>query len=156
MKKNEATIIKLEAALERILLSETIRIPPSRKLSVRAVEEEAGLGNGSCYYYTDIIEKIKKAKYQIEDPTRNTENMACLQIQKIRKAKNNEKRIKQKYKDENKELKQRIEDMAAEHHQFAHALRLAYKRIQDLEQELEKTQQDLIASNRKKIRPIRS
>lgn len=46
--------------------------------------------------------------------------------------------------------------MAAEHHQFAHALRLAYKRIQDLEQELEKTQQDLIASNRKKIRPIRS
>ena len=43
MNKSENTLMILEAALERIIQGMPKRIPASRKLSVRAVEEEANL-----------------------------------------------------------------------------------------------------------------
>ncbi|MDH5924576.1 hypothetical protein L8R85_26745, partial [Vibrio splendidus] len=59
MGKSHITRLKIEEALERIISGKTIIIPASQKLSVKAVEEEAGLGSGSVYYYPDIISKIK-------------------------------------------------------------------------------------------------
>ena len=44
MKKSENTLLKLEAALQRIIERKTKRISDHRKLSVRAVEEEAEIG----------------------------------------------------------------------------------------------------------------
>ena len=46
MSKSEHTKIQLLKALERILLQKPERISPEQKLSVRAVENEAGLGDG--------------------------------------------------------------------------------------------------------------
>nr|MBF4396211.1 hypothetical protein [Vibrio anguillarum] len=65
MGKSENTLVALEAALDRIAKGKPRRIPTHRKLSVRAVEEEANLGNGSGYYYPDFVEKIKKTKAEI-------------------------------------------------------------------------------------------
>uniref|UniRef100_UPI003CE754CF hypothetical protein n=1 Tax=Enterobacter cloacae complex sp. 280C5 TaxID=3395861 RepID=UPI003CE754CF len=60
MSKSENTLLKLEAALQRILDGQTKRIPDNRKLSVRAVEEEAGLGNGTCYYYGAFKSRVQE------------------------------------------------------------------------------------------------
>ncbi|MBB1440970.1 hypothetical protein H5202_20385, partial [Shewanella sp. SG41-4] len=57
MLKSENTLLALEAALGRIIQGKPKRIPTHRKLSVRSVEEEANLGNGSGYYYPDFVEK---------------------------------------------------------------------------------------------------
>ncbi|MBF4432370.1 hypothetical protein EA848_22890, partial [Vibrio anguillarum] len=65
MGKSENTLVALEAALDRIAKGKPRRIPTHRKLSVRAVEEEANLGNGSGYYYPDFVEKIKQTKTEI-------------------------------------------------------------------------------------------
>ncbi|MCV5977011.1 hypothetical protein OFO29_32230, partial [Escherichia coli] len=65
MSKSENTLLVLEAALERIKQGKPKRIPAHRKLSVRAVEEEANLGNGSGYYYPDFVEKVKQTKAEI-------------------------------------------------------------------------------------------
>ncbi|MEZ9655615.1 hypothetical protein AB4277_13205 [Vibrio splendidus] len=156
MNKNEVTAIKLEQALERILRSETLRIPSSRKLSVRAVEEEAGLGNGSCYYYSEIVTKIKQAKLDSGNPNSEKFTATKSDIQKIRTTRDKEKRIKIKYKEENNALKERLEQMASEHHRFAYALRQAQSRILELEQRLEQTKAELIESRREKITPIKS
>ena len=48
MNKSENTLMVLEAALERIIQGQLNVSPKSRKLSVRAVEEEANLGNGEA------------------------------------------------------------------------------------------------------------
>ena len=61
MSKSQITRVELEQALDRLLSGKTERIAPNRKVSVKAVEEEAGLGDGSAYYYKDIVQKIKKA-----------------------------------------------------------------------------------------------
>ncbi|MBE3754781.1 hypothetical protein HJ201_09390 [Vibrio parahaemolyticus] len=60
MSKSQITRVELENALKRILSGKTERIAPNRKISVKAVEEEAGLGDGSAYYYKEVIDEIKK------------------------------------------------------------------------------------------------
>ncbi|GAM72603.1 hypothetical protein JCM19236_5746 [Vibrio sp. JCM 19236] len=62
MSKSENTLLTLEAALQRIVRGKPKNIPTTRKLSVRAVEEEAKLGNGSGYYYPDFVQKVKQIK----------------------------------------------------------------------------------------------
>lgn len=59
MSKSQITKVELEQALGRILSGKTHRVDPARKISVKAVEEEAGLGDGSAYYYKDIVQKSK-------------------------------------------------------------------------------------------------
>lgn len=46
--------LALEAVIERIIAGHLKRIPATRKLSVRAVEEEVNLDNSSCYYYPKV------------------------------------------------------------------------------------------------------
>lgn len=60
MSKSQITRVELENALKRILSGKTERIDPNRKVSVKAVEEEAGLGDGSAYYYKDVVATIKE------------------------------------------------------------------------------------------------
>ena len=62
MSKSENTRVELLSAIDRILSGDTVRIDAKRGLSAIAVEEEANLGNGSAYYYSDVIEKIKLLK----------------------------------------------------------------------------------------------
>lgn len=58
MSKSENTRLELLSAIDRILSGDTVRIDAKRGLSAIAVEEEANLGNGSAYYYSDVIEKL--------------------------------------------------------------------------------------------------
>ena len=67
MTRESITELELFNAVERIINKETIRIPSSRKLSVRAVEDEAGLGDGSAYYYEDVIKDKYREKISLLD-----------------------------------------------------------------------------------------
>lgn len=151
MNKKEATQYKLEEALQRLLTAKTLRIASSRKLSMRAVEEEAGLGNGTCYYYPDIVNKIKKEKCKKQfNGQANLNNKVDLQA--IREKRNIEKKIKIKYRNENVELKERVAKMASEHHHFAYALQQANKKIMELEKKLEEKNAELTDNKRKVIK----
>jgi len=52
------TEIALNEALERILKKEPRNICPDRRLSVRAVEAEAGLSRNSAYHYAEFRQKV--------------------------------------------------------------------------------------------------
>lgn len=130
MSKNSK--IALEAALERIIAGEPKRIPASRKLSVRAVEEEANLGNGSGYYYPEFIEKVKKTKTDMAAPPGLTPRT---DTERLRAKAKQETRIKEKYKQEKLELKSIVARMAAEHHHLNDTLRKALVKIDELERE---------------------
>ena len=131
MKKSENTLIKLEAALQRIIERKTKRIPDHRKLSVRAVEEEAGLGNGSCYYYPDFKLRVQSEAQKLKCLTPDTAVQSDVEI--LREKRNQERKIKIQYREKVAVLTQRLTSMAAEHHQLSHALRHAYSRIESLE-----------------------
>ncbi|PLC57367.1 hypothetical protein [Photobacterium carnosum] len=151
MSKKENTLYALEAALERILQQQTKRIPSTRKLSVRAVEEEANLGNGSGYYYPEIITKIKKAKINLpshgESPTKDVSLKLRDRIKK-------ETKIKEKYKQKKNVLKSLVSKMATDHHHFNDALRKANAQIDELEKINTELRNQLADFKRNKIKNI--
>ena len=152
MSKDDTQLL-LEMALQRILDGKTVRIPEQRKLSVRAAEEEADLGNGSSYYYPDFIDKVKAEKAKLQ--TKNTGEKPVSTLTKIREAKKNEVRIKEQYRNKIQRLQAEHEQMAAEHHQLSYALRKAHKQINKIERELEETKRQLIELRQDNIKAIK-
>ncbi|EBB0508978.1 hypothetical protein AB6848_06110 [Serratia proteamaculans] len=132
MNKKEYTLQALLAALERITQGSPKRVSKNRKLSVRAVEEEANLGNGSCYYYPEIIDAVKEAKKVIAV---NNESFFINDTANSKDRIRSETRIKEKYKKENSELKTLVAQMASEHHQLNDLLRTSLVKTSVLEKE---------------------
>lgn len=118
MNKSQITRVELEDALKRILSEKTERIDPNRKLSVKAVEEEAGLGDGSAYYYKDVVAKIKEAVIQ-NSPKVRKQNIYENKIAELRERLANEKRLKEKYYKQVEEYKDKLSEMASQHNQLA-------------------------------------
>jgi len=114
MSKSEHTKILLQKALDRILVHSTQRISPEQKLSVRAVEEEAGLGNGSAYYYREIVAKIREHvnRLNLKEPSQHSDQESAL-VTKLRKSLRVEKRIKEKYRFQIIKLRQQMSMLAA-------------------------------------------
>ncbi|WP_421180254.1 hypothetical protein [Aeromonas enteropelogenes] len=151
MKKSENTLIALEAALMRIAEGKPKRIPIGRKLSVRAVEEEANLGNGSGYYYPGLIEKIKKIKTDI---TEDRGGYVQPEIQTVRNKLNEQKRIKQNYKERYESERDKLALFAAAQHHLNDKLVQALARIEELEFEKASLKEELAKLKRSKIVPI--
>ncbi|MBF4374965.1 hypothetical protein [Vibrio anguillarum] len=118
MSKSQTTKVELEQALERILSGKTHRVDPARKMSVKAVEEEAGLGDGSAYYYKDIVQKIKDSAIQ-NSPKAKAQNAYEDKISSLRVRLNKEISLKEKYRGQVEELKGQIANMASQHNQLA-------------------------------------
>ena len=135
MTKSEVTRARLEEALDRILNKATTIVPHSQKLSVKAVEEEAGLGSGSIYYYKDIVEKIRTFKNQSYSVSMTPEHsLDALSKLKLRLKK--EIKLKRKYKSDLAELHNRLSNMASQHNSFALTIEEYKQRVAELEYQL--------------------
>lgn len=118
MSKSQITRVELENALKRILSGKTERIAPNRKISVKAVEEEAGLGDGSAYYYKDIVSTIKETAINNSAEVRS-QNLYEEKIANLRGRLANEKRLKEKYYKQAEDYKKQLSEMASQHNQLA-------------------------------------
>jgi len=116
LSKSENTRLELLSAIDRILSGDTVRIDAKRGLSAIAVEEEANLGNGSAYYYSDVIEKIKLLKSKAITKKQAQQNS---DVTKLREKLANEKRLKEKYRAEIASLKEQMAQMASTHNALA-------------------------------------
>ncbi|EJP3282332.1 hypothetical protein NU207_001290 [Vibrio parahaemolyticus] len=152
MSKSENTIIALEAALERIAQGKPKRIPATRKLSVRAVEEEANLGNGSGYYYPDLVKKVKQVKADIAEAKGE---YVQPEIQSVRTKLSEQKRIKNNYKEKYKAAKEQIANFAAAQHHLNDKLVKALSDKEELEFENANLRAQLAELKKKKIVQIK-
>ncbi|MCS0350669.1 hypothetical protein ND920_03435 [Vibrio ordalii] len=152
MSKSENTLLILEAALERIKQGIPKRIPTHRKLSVRAVEEEANLGNGSGYYYPELVEKIKQAKVEIAE---GKGEVIQPEIQVVRSKLNKQKRIKDNYKTKYEAEREKLALFASAQHHLNDKLVQALARIDNLEYENAELREELAKLKRNKITTIR-
>ncbi|MBF4448305.1 hypothetical protein ERJ76_22075, partial [Vibrio anguillarum] len=124
--------VELEQALKRILSGKTHRVDPARKISVKAVEEEAGLGDGSAYYYKDIVQKIKKAVV-LNSPKIKAKNVYEDKISSLRERLNKEIKLKEKYRDQVEDYKEQLVNMASQHNQLALMIQQYQYKIAELE-----------------------
>ncbi|MGI2145060.1 hypothetical protein [Shewanella frigidimarina] len=152
MSKSENTLLLLEAALERITQGSSKRIPTHRKLSVRAVEEEANLGNGSGYYYPEFVQKIKQVKADIAEAKGE---YVQPEIQSVRLKLNEQKRIKQNYKEKYLAVREQLANFAAAQHHLNDKLVQALARIDDLDYENAELKEKLAVLKRSKVVAIK-
>ncbi|EJB0231708.1 hypothetical protein ACI45T_001276 [Vibrio vulnificus] len=152
MSKSENTLIALEAALERIAQGKPKRIPTTRKLSVRAVEEEANLGNGSGYYYPELVNKVKAVKVEI---AQNSGQIVQPEIQVVRTKLNEQKRIKQNYKEKYEAVKQQLAEFAAAQHHLNDKLVKALSDKEELEFENTNLRTELAELKKSKVVSIK-
>ena len=136
MSKSQITRVELENALQRILSGKTERIDPNRKISVKSVEEEAGLGDGSAYYYKDIISTIKETASNNSPKSRNL-NLYEEKIANLRDRLANEKRLKEKYYKQAEDYKEQLSEMASQHNQLALMIQQYQYKISELESDIE-------------------
>lgn len=140
MGKSENTLLALEAALQRIAEGKPKRIPTTRKLSVRAVEEEAKLGNGSGYYYPEFVEKVKQTKVDIAE---GKGEYVQPEIQAVRGKLKEQKRIKSNFKDKYEAEREKLALFAVQQHHLNDKLVKALARIDELEYENAELQEKL-------------
>ncbi len=148
MSKSKNTLLALEAALERIKQGKPKRITTHRKLSVRAVEEEANLGNGSGYYYPDFVEKVKQTKAEIA---------ACKgeivqpEIQNVRTKLKEQKRIKDNFKAKYEAERKKLALFAAAQHHLNDKMLQSLARIDELEYENAELKEELAKIKRSQV-----
>jgi predicted NodU family carbamoyl transferase len=130
MNKSQLTNQELEQALNRIINNQTIRVSPNRKLSVKAVEDEAGLGDGTAYYYKEVVQKIKSS---IADKSSHTVDVSTLENEKLRERLKNESKLKEKYREEITNLKSKLSLLAAQNNEFAISIQQYEQRVLELE-----------------------
>ena len=152
MSKSENTLLKLEAALERIRQGKPNRIPTLRKLSVRAVEEEANLGNGSGYYYPEFVEKVKQTKADIAEDKGETIQP---EIQTVRTKLKEQKRIKENFKAKYEAEREKLALFAAAQHHLNDKLVRALARVDELEHENRELNDKITKLNKRNIVPIK-
>ncbi|WP_019350542.1 hypothetical protein [Vibrio splendidus] len=152
MGKSENTLIALEAALDRIANGKPKRIPTHRKLSVRAVEEEANLGNGSGYYYPEFVEKVKQTKADIAEGKGETVQP---EIQTVRTKLKEQKRIKENFKAKYDAEREKLALFAAAQHHLNDKLVQALAHIEDLEFENTQLREELAQLKRSKVVSIK-
>ena len=152
MSKSENTQLALEAALERIKQGKPKRIPTQRKLSVRAVEEEANLGNGSGYYYPDFVEKVKQTKTEI---AAGKGEIVQPEIQTVRTKLKEQKRIKDNYKSKYEAEREKLALFAAAQHHLNDNLVQALARVDELEYENAELREELARLKRSQVVPIK-
>ena len=148
MNKRQNTLLALEAALERIKKGKPKRIPTHRKLSVRAVEEEANLGNGSGYYYPDFVEKIKQTKAEIAT---SKGEIVRPEIQTVRTKLKEQKRIKDNYKAKYEAEREKLALFATAQHHLNDKLVQALARVDELEYENTELRKELATLKRNKV-----
>ncbi|EPW7034610.1 hypothetical protein ACWO0W_001077 [Vibrio parahaemolyticus] len=152
MSKSENTLLALEAALERIKQGKPKRIPAHRKLSVRAVEEEANLGNGSGYYYPEFVEKVKQTKADIAE---SKGEIVQPEIQTVRSKLKEQKRIKDNYKAKYEAEREKLALFATAQHHLNDKLVQALARVEELEYENRELNDRITKLNKRNIVPIK-
>ena len=151
MSKSEDTLIRLEMALDRIVKGEVKNIPNKKKLSARAVEQEAKLGDGSIYYYPKFVDKVKQVKKEIAESQGVICKPRTVQLQdKLSKEKRSKENFKEKY---NKASEQLAAISSLNYHMDDHWVK-ENEKAKNLERENQKLKEELHMLRRDNIHSI--
>lgn len=117
--QKEFTLQRLRDAFERLRAGKPERTKADGKVSIKRVNDEAGLSQGAIYYYKAYVEELR-AEIRIIEAEREKRQVVDdmglnLSIEsKLRLERDREKRLKIEYRDQVKNLKQLSDKIIAE------------------------------------------
>lgn len=135
--RSRQTLIRLEAALERLLNGKPEKTPNDGRISISRVNSEAGLSVGSIYYYKQFVEEVRIA---IEDSKRSksntTSSKTTVNYERLRNKRDDEKRLKEKYRVQRDEIKEFCDRVVSKNAYLEFSLFEALAKIDWLEAEI--------------------
>lgn len=103
----DANLAELKSALKRLLEGNPIRVKQTGKLTLNKINREAGLSHSHIHKFKDFVEQItpdieafNSAKLEQLNDEYGIETSILSDIDRLRKERDNEKRLKEKYKAE--------------------------------------------------------
>ncbi|WED82625.1 hypothetical protein PYU99_06705 [Aeromonas media] len=141
--KTEIQLAIFEETLERLIKGEGKYVVAGSKLSMAQLAREAGVGSGTLYYkpYSEFRVRAMKsiAQYNVghvgNQPVATNNGAELLTLRDDR---NNEKRLKENYRETCNELRDQVKRLCAERCAVEHALYVATVRVAELELKFEK------------------
>lgn len=134
--RSEITLQRLESALQRLTEGTPERTPNDGKISISRINEEAGLSAGAIYYYKAFIEKARQVIAAIKSSNQSQPTAKKVTVENIRNQRDDEKRLKEKYRAQRDEIKLFCDQVVAKNANLEFALFEALERIQQLEEEI--------------------
>lgn len=136
--KTEIQLAIFEEILERLVKGEGKYVAAGTKLSMAQLAKESGVGSGTIYYkpYSDF--RIRAMERMAQYNSRLSLNHVVVisnraELQALRHDRNNEKRLKNEYRESRDELRAQVKRLCAERGAVEHALYEAILRIEELE-----------------------
>ncbi|MFX2611375.1 hypothetical protein [Enterobacter mori] len=141
--KTTIQLMIFESALERLLKGEGQRVPAGIKLSVAQLAKESGIGSGTLYYPPYAEFRIRAARRMAQFNAGSSEKGSTINassegmLQALRQDRDNEKRLKERYREARDELAGQVKRLCANLGIAEHALYQATLRIAELEHKFE-------------------
>jgi hypothetical protein len=135
--RGKETLIRLEQALERLIDGKPLKTKSDGRISLKRINDEAGLSSGGIYYYSSFVEKangiIETAKRKVVDGKRVQHKQF---EHKLREQRDKEKQLKERYKGQRDQIKAFSDLVVAHNAQLEFTLFEALEKISLLEQQL--------------------
>ncbi len=141
--KTDIQLAIFEESLERLLKGEGKYVGTGTKLSIAQLAKESGVGSGTLYYKPYSEFRVRAAKLMAKYNAGVGEGKPIspyhgVELQSVRDDRNNEKRLKENYRDKCDELKDQVKRLCVDRATVEHALYNATLRVAELELKFEK------------------
>lgn len=115
----DATLQRLENALERLKRGMPEKTKADGKISVKRINDEAGLSRGAIYYYKEFVRKAKAEIAVFNEDSRKSAAIDKIDANettesKLRKERDSEKRLKNDYREQLNSYKQLTDEVVKE------------------------------------------
>ena len=119
MKQKEFTLQRLSDAFDRLKQGKPINTPGDGKISIKRINDEAGLSQGAIYYYKSFVSTAKAEITILEADRKKRQLIDGMELgqtteAKLRSDRDREKKLKTKYRSEANNLKQLSDVMVKE------------------------------------------
>ncbi|HIF9153711.1 TPA: hypothetical protein ACX6SN_001448 [Photobacterium damselae] len=135
--RGKETLIRLEQALQRLIDGNPIKTRPDGRISLKRINDEAGLSSGGIYYYSSFVETAKKMiELSRQQDSTGKIKVNNERLNKLREQREKEKALKEKYREQRDQIKIFCDQVVAHNAQLEFTLFEALEKISYLEQEL--------------------
>ena len=130
---SESTERELFDAITRIKNGTPQIVAVGRKLSAKAVEEEAGVGLSTAYHYPNVIQRIKDLKSAAKQKSGQA---TPTQKDKYRSNIKEQEGIKERYREERDEYKAELDKSVSREANLVYQLWVSRRQVSDLESQM--------------------
>ncbi|MBU2970017.1 hypothetical protein KO527_11710 [Pseudoalteromonas sp. C2R02] len=136
--RGRETLIRLEQAWDRLIDGEPLNTKPDGRISLKRINDEAGLSSGGIYYYSEFVEIANQRIQLLKQGSAVDKSVKNKQAEsKLREQRDKEKELKERYRSQRDQIKAFSDQVLAHNAQLEFTLFEALEKVSLLEQQLE-------------------